>query len=76
MINNYYEAPPSGGLGNSAGGNTVSGPNVYNLTNRKCPCENEGEKVLHTGGGKCTGDTVRENCNNCDLDNYEAKLNI
>jgi len=75
-------APSGGGKGGtskggggggvvSGGGGSFTGTHIYKTTGKKCSCTNEGEKSLscHSGGG---GVTVRGNCNNCSLDNYEA----
>ena len=71
--NTNSTGPPVPRGGSSGRSGTVNGPNVYKVIRpNACGCVDEGEKVLHTDGGKCTGVTVRVNCNNCDLDNYEA----
>ena len=49
-----------------------AGRNIYKLTGRTCPCQNEGEKPLHCSNCGPNDVTVRTNCNNCDLDNYEV----
>ncbi|MGA9844521.1 MAG: hypothetical protein WBQ25_19645 [Nitrososphaeraceae archaeon] len=54
------------------GSNDVNGRNVYKLTGRSCPCQNEGEKTLHCSNCGPNDVTVRVNCNNCQLENYEA----
>ena len=51
-------------------GTDVNGKNFYKLTGRNCGCQNEGEK--HLGTSTCDGVTIRTNCNNYQLQNYEA----
>ena len=82
LLTGLVPLPVGGGSGGSSGGGGTSsgggapasgsstGTHIYQTTGRTCGCSNEGEKTLHTSGGN--GVTVRANCNNCNLDNYEA----
>lgn len=53
----------------TTGGGTTTGTNVYPKTGKTCGCAGQ-TQPLNTSSGHCT--TVRSNCNNCALINYEA----
>lgn len=59
-----------GGTGTTTtGGGTSTGSHIYPTTGKTCGCVGA-TQPLNTSSGHCT--TVRSNCNNCGLLNYEA----
>jgi hypothetical protein len=53
----------------TTGGAGATGSHVYPTTGKTCSCVGASQP-LHTSAGTCT--TIRSNCNNCNLLNYEA----
>jgi hypothetical protein len=62
-----------GGGGSDFGSGNLSGTHIYKTTGKKCSCTSESQ-TIGCGGG--SSPSLRVNCNNCGLQNYEATATL